>query len=149
MHSRRAWKPGNQALLTLQCYVSRPLRKSILSQRMLGFLGQQFEFRFCSVAICKCCQFSKSWLGSRKWEFWMELKKKKIQGVCWTTIRERLLTSCCEILEMKFFSSLMLKKFRNQLSWKLSWTPSHKWSPLFNMQWTWTRLNFPLQKGLP
>ena len=26
------------------------------------------------------------------------------------------------------------------------WTPSHKWSPLF--QWTCTRLNFPLQKGL-
>ena len=41
----------------------------------------------------------------------------------------------------------MLKIFSNHLSWKLSWTPSHKWSPL--CQWTWTRLNFPLQKGLP
>ena len=47
---------------------------------------------------------------------------------------------------MKFLSSLMLKNFRRHLSWKLSWTPSHKWSPLF--QCTWTRLNFPLQKGL-
>ena len=48
---------------------------------------------------------------------------------------------------MKFLGSLMLKNFGSHLSWKLSWTPSHKWSPLF--QWTWTRLNFPLQKGLP
>ena len=77
MRPRRAWKPGKQALLTLQCYVSRTLRHSILRKRMLGFLGQQFEFRFCSVAICKCCQFSTSLLGSRTWEFWMELTKKK------------------------------------------------------------------------
>ena len=48
---------------------------------------------------------------------------------------------------MKFFSLLMLKIFSSHLSWKLSWTSSHKWSPLF--RWTWTRLNFPLQKGLP
>ena len=48
---------------------------------------------------------------------------------------------------MKFFSSLMLKNFSSHLTWELSWTPSHKWSSLF--QWTWTRLNFPLQKGLP
>ena len=39
----------------------------------------------------------------------------------------------------------MLTNFSSHLTWKLSWTPSHKWSPLF--QWTWTRLNFPLQKG--
>ena len=65
-------------------------------------------------------------------------------------VKRRLLISYCDILKilkMKFFSSLMLKIFRSHLTWKLSWTPSHKWSPLF--QWTWTRLNFPLQKGLP
>ena len=48
---------------------------------------------------------------------------------------------------MKIFSSLMLKNFSSHLTWKLSWTPVHKRSPLF--QWTWTRPNFPLQKGLP
>ena len=48
---------------------------------------------------------------------------------------------------MKLFSSLMLNHFRSRLSWKFSWTPPHKWSPLF--QWTWARLNFPLQKSLP
>ena len=48
---------------------------------------------------------------------------------------------------MKLLSSLMLKNFSSHLTWKLSWTPFHKWSPLF--QWTWTRLTFPLQKGLP
>ena len=40
----------------------------------------------------------------------------------------------------QFFSSLMLKNFSSHLTWKLSWTPFHKGSPLF--QWTWTRLNF-------
>ena len=49
---------------------------------------------------------------------------------------------------MKFFFSLMLKTdFNSHLTWKLSWTPFYKWSPLF--QWTWTRLNFQIQKGLP
>ena len=37
----------------------------------------------------------------------------------------------------------MLKSFSSHLTWKLSWTPFHKWSPLF--QGTWTRLSFPLQ----
>ena len=37
----------------------------------------------------------------------------------------------------------MLKNFSSHLTWKLSWTPFHKWSPLF--QGTWTRLSFPLQ----
>ena len=41
----------------------------------------------------------------------------------------------------------MLKNFSSHLTWKLSWTPFHKWSPLF--QWMSTRLSFPLQKGLP
>ena len=50
-------------------------------------------------------------------------------------------------LKMKFSSSLMLKNFSSHLTWKLSWMLFHKWSPLF--QWTWTRLNFPLQQSLP
>ena len=50
-------------------------------------------------------------------------------------------------LKMKFSTSLMLKNFSSHLTWKLSWMLFHKWSPLF--QWTWTRLNFPLQQGLP
>ena len=41
---------------------------------------------------------------------------------------------------MKFFSSHMLKNFGSHLTWELSWTPFHKWSPLF--QWTWARLTF-------
>ena len=44
-----------------------------------------FDVRFFSVAICKCCKFSTSLLGSRTWEFWIVLKNQ-IQGVCWTTI---------------------------------------------------------------
>ena len=43
---------------------------------------------------------------------------------------------------MKFFSSLMVKKFSSHLTWKLSWTLFHKWSPLY--QWMSTRLNYPL-----
>ena len=31
-----------------------------------------------------------------------------------------------KILEMKFFSSLMLKNFSSHFTWKLSWTPFHK-----------------------
>ena len=44
-----------------------------------------FDVRFFSVAICKCCKFSTSLLGSRTWEFWIVLKNQ-IQGVCWKTI---------------------------------------------------------------
>ena len=44
-----------------------------------------FDVRFFSVAICKCCKFSTSLLGSRTWEFWIALKNQ-IQDVCWTTI---------------------------------------------------------------
>ena len=44
-----------------------------------------------------------------------------------------------EFLKMNFSSSLMLKNFSSHLTWKLTWTSFHKWSPLF--QWTWTRLN--------
>ena len=46
-------------------------------------------------------------------------------------VKRRLLISYCDILKilkMKFFSSLMFKIFRSHLTWKLSWTPSHKWS---------------------
>ena len=61
-------------------------------------------------------------------------------------VKKRLLISYCEILKMKFFSSVILKNFSNHLTWKLSWTPSHKWSPLFQWTWTWL-MNFLLQKG--
>ena len=47
----------------------------------------------------------------------------------WYCKKKRLLTSYCEILKilkMKFFSSLMLKIFSSHLTWKFSWTPSHK-----------------------
>ena len=55
---------------------------------------------------------------------------------------------------MKFFSSLMLKNFSSHLTWKLSWTPFHKWPPLF--QWTRTgradkrpvnKIKLPATKG--
>ena len=48
---------------------------------------------------------------------------------------------------MHHFTNNKWSCFSSHLTWKLSWTPLHKWSPLF--QWTWTGLNFPLQKGLP
>ena len=41
----------------------------------------------------------------------------------------------------------MLKNFSSHFDLKALLNAFHKWSPLF--QWTWTRLNFPLQKGLP
>ena len=47
----------------------------------------------------------------------------------------------------EIFSSLMLKNFSSHFDLKALLNAFHKWSPLF--QWTWTRLNFPLQKGLP
>ena len=40
------------------------------------------------MVICKCCQFSMTLLGSYMWEFWMELKKNQIQGICWSTIND-------------------------------------------------------------
>ena len=46
---------------------------------------------------------------------------------------------------MKFLSSLTLKNFSSYLTWKLSWTPSYKWSPLF--QGKWTRLKLPATQG--
>ena len=80
-------KPRKQTLLTLLCYVSRTLRQCISKHWILGFnLRQWFEVRFFSVIIGKCCKFPTSWLGSCMWEFWMEIKKNQIQGVCWTTI---------------------------------------------------------------
>ena len=51
-------------------------------------LRQWFEVRFFSVVICKCCQFSMSLLSLYMWEFWMELKKNQIQGICWSTIND-------------------------------------------------------------
>ena len=87
--------------------------------------------------------------------FKTEQKKKRIEWICfikitsilgWTQLSQAVkhaLIFCHEILKIKFFSSLMLKNFSSHLTWKLSWTPFHKWSPLF--QETWTRLSFPLQ----
>ena len=60
-------------------------------------------------------------------------------------LKRRLLISYYEILKMKFLSSLTLKNFSSYLTWKLSWTPSYKWSPLF--QGKWTRLKLPATKG--
>ena len=66
-----------------------------------------FDVRFFSVALCKCCKFSTSLLGSRTWEFWIVLKNQ-IQGVCWTTINN--LTLRVYLFLRQFFKNWIKKR---------------------------------------
>ena len=81
--------------------VGRTLGQCISKHWILGFLGQRFEFRFCFPVICKCCKFSTSLLGLCMWEFWMALKIKQIQGICWTIINNYGVHLQTKIIENK------------------------------------------------
>ena len=86
-------------------------------------LRQWFEVRFFSVVICKCCQFSMSLLGSYMWEFWMELKKNQIQGICWSTIND--LTLCVYPFSGAIFLKLNKKRIEMNSVDLLYWNNLH------------------------